>query len=68
MGSISNIEAQAMYKCRALPRRIADLKAAGGLAKDKPANWLQNKTTQDLDEELTYGNPEIKPMTVKAGR
>lgn len=26
VGSISNVEAQALYKCRALPRRIADLK------------------------------------------
>lgn len=28
-GSISNVEAQAVHRCRALPRRIADLKAAG---------------------------------------
>lgn len=29
VGSISNVEAQALYKCRALPRRIADIKATG---------------------------------------
>jgi hypothetical protein len=28
-GSISNVEAQAIYRCRALPRRISDLKEAG---------------------------------------
>lgn len=28
-GSITNVEAQAMYKMRALPRRIADLKDEG---------------------------------------
>jgi hypothetical protein len=28
-GSISNIEAQAMFKMRALPRRISDLKELG---------------------------------------
>lgn len=28
-GSITNVEAQALYRCRALPRRIADLKAQG---------------------------------------
>jgi hypothetical protein len=28
-GSITNVEAQALYRCRALPRRIADLKQAG---------------------------------------
>lgn len=28
-GNISNVEAQAIFKCRALPRRIADLKAKG---------------------------------------
>lgn len=28
-GSITNVEAQALYRCRALPRRIADLKAEG---------------------------------------
>jgi len=28
-GSISNIEAQAVYKIRALPRRISDLKEEG---------------------------------------
>lgn len=28
-GSITNVEAQALYRCRALPRRIADLKAKG---------------------------------------
>jgi hypothetical protein len=28
-GPISNVEAQAIYKCRALPRRILDLKEAG---------------------------------------
>jgi hypothetical protein len=28
-GSITNVEAQALYRCRALPRRIADLKEAG---------------------------------------
>lgn len=28
-GSISNVEAQALYRCRALPRRIADLKESG---------------------------------------
>jgi hypothetical protein len=28
-GSITNVEAQAVHKCRALPRRIADLKEAG---------------------------------------
>lgn len=27
-GSISNVEAQAVYRCRALPRRIADIEAA----------------------------------------
>lgn len=29
VGSISNLEAQGLYKCRALPRRIADLREAG---------------------------------------
>lgn len=29
VGSISNVEAHSMYKCRALPRRISDLKANG---------------------------------------
>lgn len=29
VGSISNVEAQAVYRCRALPRRIKDLKVAG---------------------------------------
>jgi hypothetical protein len=28
-GSITNVEAQAIYRCRALPRRIADLKELG---------------------------------------
>ena len=28
-GSITNVEAQALYRCRALPRRIADLKECG---------------------------------------
>jgi hypothetical protein len=28
-GSITNVEAQALYRCRALPRRIRDLKEAG---------------------------------------
>lgn len=28
-GSITNVEAQALYRCRALPRRIADLKEIG---------------------------------------
>jgi hypothetical protein len=28
-GSITNVEAQALYRCRALPRRIADLKQSG---------------------------------------
>jgi hypothetical protein len=28
-GSITNVEAQALYRCRALPRRIADLKELG---------------------------------------
>lgn len=28
-GSISNVEAQSMYKVRALPRRISDLEADG---------------------------------------
>jgi hypothetical protein len=28
-GSITNVEAQAMYKIRALPRRICDLEAEG---------------------------------------
>lgn len=28
-GSISNLEAQSMYKVRALPRRISDLEADG---------------------------------------
>lgn len=28
-GSITNVEAQALYRCRALPRRIADLKTKG---------------------------------------
>jgi hypothetical protein len=28
-GSISNVEAQALYRCRSLSRRICDLKAAG---------------------------------------
>lgn len=28
-GSISNVEAQAVYRIRALPRRIADLKEMG---------------------------------------
>jgi hypothetical protein len=28
-GSITNVEAQALYRCRALPRRIADLKVLG---------------------------------------
>ena len=28
-GSITNVEAQALYRCRALPRRIADLKEEG---------------------------------------
>jgi hypothetical protein len=28
-GSITNVEAQAIYRCRALPRRIADLKDLG---------------------------------------
>lgn len=27
--SISNVEAQAMWRCRALPKRISELKAAG---------------------------------------
>jgi hypothetical protein len=29
VGSITNVEAQAMYKIRALPRRISDLEARG---------------------------------------
>lgn len=29
VGSISNIEAQALYRVRALPRRISDLEEAG---------------------------------------
>lgn len=29
VGTITNVEAQALYKCRALPRRIADIRAAG---------------------------------------
>lgn len=28
-GSITNVEAQAVYRCRALPRRIATMKARG---------------------------------------
>lgn len=29
VGSISNMEAQSMYKIRALPRRVSDLEAKG---------------------------------------
>jgi hypothetical protein len=29
VGSITNVEAQAMYKIRALPRRISDLESKG---------------------------------------
>lgn len=29
VGSITNVEAQAVYRCRALPRRIADIREAG---------------------------------------
>lgn len=29
VGSLTNIEAQALYRCRSLPRRIADLKENG---------------------------------------
>ena len=32
-GSITNVEAQALYRCRALPRRIADLKSEGYVIK-----------------------------------
>lgn len=28
-GSITNVEAQAIYRCRALPKRISELKADG---------------------------------------
>jgi hypothetical protein len=32
VGSISNVEAQAIYRCRALPRRIKDIEEATGVS------------------------------------
>lgn len=43
VGSISGIEASALYKCRSLPRRICDLKEQG-LAID--AKWQRDITGQ----------------------
>lgn len=42
-GNISNVEAQALYKMRALPRRIADLKDQGI---DIRSEWRRDVTGQ----------------------
>lgn len=41
--SISNVEAQAMWRCRALPKRIAEL-AASGMKIDR--EWCKDSTGQ----------------------
>ncbi|MBK1673907.1 hypothetical protein CKO35_11430 [Ectothiorhodospira shaposhnikovii] len=43
-------------------------KAAGGVPKDRPYEWLRNSKTKELLMEFETGNLVIKPMTVKAGR
>lgn len=43
-------------------------KAAGGVAKDRPNEWLRNSKTKELLMELETGNPVIKPLEVVKGR
>lgn len=41
--SISNVEAQALWRCRALPKRISELRASG---MDISAEWCTDSTGQ----------------------
>lgn len=43
-GSISNVEAQAVYRCRALPRRIADIEVSMGI--EIARTWKKDATGQ----------------------
>jgi len=43
VGDISNIEAQGLYRCRALPKRISELKADGHIIRSV---WNKDHTGQ----------------------
>ena len=43
-GSISNVEAQAVYRCRALPRRISDIEQLLGVRISR--RWNRDMTGQ----------------------
>ncbi len=49
-GNISNAEAQTMFKCRALPRRIADLKEQGHII----VSTLKKDSTGQRYARYTY--------------
>ncbi len=53
--NISNIEAQAVYKIRALPRRIADLKERGYVFKHE---WKKDLTGQRYMRYFLVSKPE----------
>ena len=53
--NISNIEAQAVYKIRALPRRIADLKERGYNFR---AEWKRDLTGQRYKRYFLVSRPQ----------
>ena len=54
-GSISNVEAQNVHRCRALPRRISDLRAHGY---DIRRTWHTDVTGQRYVRYHLKGGPE----------
>lgn len=43
-------------------------RAAGGIPKHKPAEWLRYSTAKELIDELKVGNPTLSPLDTKMGR
>lgn len=55
-GSITNVEAQAVYRMRALPRRIRDLKEKGHIIRSE---WLFDPTQQRYVRYHYVEGPEV---------
>jgi hypothetical protein len=57
VGSISGVEAAALYRCRALPRRIADIRDAGHFVRRE----LKKDATGQRYARYHYGQGEYRP-------